>query len=85
MTAADNNNKYNHIKGIALCIVTKLTRNDIKPVIRVLIKYIVAVAVPGIWRNIERPVPIERGKRRPHAENMSILAVVTNIMLVAKK
>jgi hypothetical protein len=43
-----SNEKYIMIKGMALRTVKKLTEKDAKLVIRILIRYMVALAVPAM-------------------------------------
>ena len=58
---------------------------EIRHQIRILIKYMIAAAVPEIWRKNERPLPMDMGKINPQAKNMSALAMAVNEILSRKK
>lgn len=66
-------------------MLIKLTRNAIKLVIRIFIKYIVAVAVPAICRKSESPFPTDIGKIKPEAKYIDAVATVTKTILLLKK
>src|SRR5262245_45036817 len=63
-----------------MCI--KLTRNDTRLVIIMLIKYMVAPAVPAIGLNKDIPLPIAIGNIKPVEKNIIALATVMIAMLV---
>ena len=66
-------------------MLIKLKINVVRLVINILKKYMVAVAVPIMFRNNDIPTPIDIGKIKPQAKNIKALMTEINTMLVGKE
>ena len=67
------------------CALIRLTKNEMRLLIPILIKNMIAVAAPAIWRNIVLPLLIASGKTMPAPAKTNKLAIDNMLMLLGKK
>ena len=60
----------------------KLSINDTKAGIEILIKYNIAVAFPAIFLKKDMPRPIESGRIEPQLKNIIALINTINVILI---